>query len=91
MWHVVKHPLERADGPCHEALLRAPAAMLTEITDHAEQYSPDDNRFDLRQFLYPTWFDFKVIEKRIVTMGEVEQRGRKILRCCRRGDLEMGG
>lgn len=20
---------------------------------HAEQYSPDDNRFDLRQFLYP--------------------------------------
>lgn len=21
---------------------------------HAESYSPDDNRFDLRQFLYPT-------------------------------------
>jgi len=22
---------------------------------HAEMYSPDDNRFDLRQFLYPLW------------------------------------
>jgi NAD+ synthase (glutamine-hydrolysing) len=22
---------------------------------HAESYSPDDNRFDLRQFLYPPW------------------------------------
>ena len=22
---------------------------------HAEAYSPDDNRFDLRQFLYPSW------------------------------------
>ena len=22
---------------------------------HAEEYSPDDNRFDLRQFLYPNW------------------------------------
>lgn len=22
---------------------------------HAEQYSPDDNRYDLRQFLYPRW------------------------------------
>ncbi|CAM9737959.1 unnamed protein product [Chrysoparadoxa australica] len=30
---------------------------LTTLTPsyHAEQYSPDDNRFDLRQFLYPRW------------------------------------
>ena len=29
---------------------------LTTLTPsyHAEAYSPDDNRFDLRQFLYPT-------------------------------------
>ncbi|KIP02994.1 hypothetical protein PHLGIDRAFT_26333 [Phlebiopsis gigantea 11061_1 CR5-6] len=31
---------------------------------HAEQYSPDDNRFDLRQFLYPSRFpwQFKKID-----------------------------
>jgi len=30
---------------------------LTTLTPayHAEGYSPDDNRFDLRQFLYPNW------------------------------------
>jgi len=30
---------------------------LTTLTPayHAEGYSPDDNRFDLRQFLYPSW------------------------------------
>jgi NAD+ synthase (glutamine-hydrolysing) len=44
--------------------------MLTDVTDHAEQYSPDDNRFDLRPFLYPSWFGFKAIEKRIAAMGE---------------------
>lgn len=38
--------------------------------DHAEQYSPDDNRFDLRPFLYPSWFGFKAIEKKLATMGE---------------------
>ena len=32
---------------------------------HAEAYSPDDNRFDLRQFLYnSTWsWQFKKIDK----------------------------
>lgn len=30
---------------------------------HAEAYSPDDNRFDLRQFLYPKWTrQFAVID-----------------------------
>ena len=44
--------------------------LLTEGPDHAEQYSPDDNRFDLRPFLYPSWFGFKVIEEKIAAMGE---------------------
>ena len=31
---------------------------------HAEQYSPDDNRFDLRPFLYPRWQrQFQEIDK----------------------------
>ena len=43
---------------------------------HAEQYSPDDNRFDLRPFLYPGWdWAYKKIEKAISAMGE---RGTKI-------------
>jgi hypothetical protein len=48
---------------------------LTRNLDHAEQYSPDDNRFDLRPFLYPSWFGFQAIEKRIAAMGEA---GRKV-------------
>ena len=45
---------------------------MTTITPayHAEQYSPDDNRFDLRPFLYPSWFGFQAIEKKIAAMGE---------------------
>ena len=31
---------------------------------HAENYSPDDNRYDLRQFLYPDWSrQFAVIDR----------------------------
>ncbi|RDW87313.1 glutamine-dependent NAD(+) synthetase-like protein [Coleophoma crateriformis] len=38
---------------------------------HAEQYSPDDNRFDLRPFLYPGWdWAWRKIEKSISNMGE---------------------
>ncbi|KAI9768006.1 MAG: glutamine-dependent NAD(+) synthetase [Geoglossum simile] len=37
---------------------------------HAEAYSPDDNRFDLRPFLYPGFeHAYKKIEKRIAAMG----------------------
>lgn len=43
---------------------------LIERTDHAEQYSPDDNRYDLRPFLYPSWFGFKAIEKKLGAMGD---------------------
>ena len=38
---------------------------------HAEAYSPDDNRFDLRPFLYPTrWIrQFRVIDQLVSSMG----------------------
>lgn len=41
---------------------------------HAEGYSPDDNRFDLRQFLYNTkWTrQFAVIDKEVIGMEEEE-------------------
>ncbi|KAJ4295491.1 glutamine-dependent NAD(+) synthetase [Kalmusia sp. IMI 367209] len=41
---------------------------------HAEAYSPDDNRFDLRPFLYPPFyesFSFKLIDRRV---EELEKR-----------------
>ena len=45
---------------------------MTTVTPayHAEQYSPDDNRFDLRPFLYPSFdFAYRKIEKAIKAMG----------------------
>ena len=37
---------------------------------HAEAYSPDDNRFDLRPFLYPSFdFAYRKIERAIAAMG----------------------
>ncbi|KAF7918468.1 uncharacterized protein EAE98_009711 [Botrytis deweyae] len=37
---------------------------------HAEQYSPDDNRYDLRPFLYPGFsFAYRKIEKALSAMG----------------------
>ncbi len=43
---------------------------LTTLTPayHAESYSPDDNRFDLRQFLYPDW------SRQFETMDEMASR-----------------
>ncbi|MEM9775942.1 MAG: hypothetical protein AAF902_15305, partial [Chloroflexota bacterium] len=41
---------------------------------HAESYSPDDNRFDLRQFLYNvrwTW-QFRQIDKSVERMGKIK-------------------
>jgi NAD+ synthase (glutamine-hydrolysing) len=36
-----------------------------------ENYGTDDNRFDLRPFLYPGWdWAWKKIERRIAAMGE---------------------
>ncbi|KAI5926263.1 glutamine-dependent NAD(+) synthetase with GAT domain-containing protein [Camillea tinctor] len=43
---------------------------------HAESYSPDDHRFDLRPFLYPPGFEswsFKKIDERVLAL---EKRGR---------------
>lgn len=41
---------------------------------HAEQYSPDDNRFDLRQFLYPvSWPRQFATMDRLV--NQIERRG----------------
>ncbi|KAH8685499.1 glutamine-dependent NAD(+) synthetase-like protein [Tricladium varicosporioides] len=38
---------------------------------HAEQYSPDDNRFDMRPFLYPSFdWAWRKIERSIEGMGE---------------------
>lgn len=38
---------------------------------HAENYGTDDNRFDLRPFLYPGWdWAWKKIERSIAAMGE---------------------
>lgn len=39
-------------------------------TYHAESYSPDDNRFDLRQFLYPNWaWQFRKIDNIVTTLS----------------------
>ncbi|KAH9839955.1 glutamine-dependent NAD synthetase with GAT domain-containing protein [Rhodofomes roseus] len=42
---------------------------------HAEQYSPDDNRFDLRPFLYPSRFpwQFKKIDEVAATLRDKSQ------------------
>ena len=44
----VKHFFKRYGQHRHKLTTLTPAY-------HAESYSPDDNRFDLRQFLYPRW------------------------------------
>ena len=43
---------------------------------HAESYSPDDNRFDLRPFLYNTaWdFQFEKIDQKLKRFEEEHQR-----------------
>ncbi len=44
---------------------------------HAENYSPEDNRFDLRPFLYPASFtrQFKAIDDACEKLLWVEQKG----------------
>ena len=70
---------------------------------HAENYSPDDNRFDLRPFLYPSWSrQFQAIdrqvkeeEERVQEEGSVpwgkgnssEEEGRKIINGKREEEL----
>lgn len=41
---------------------------------HAETYSPDDNRYDHRQILYPSWTeDFALIDKMVMAIGRENQ------------------
>ena len=45
---------------------------MTVITPayHAESYSPDDNRYDLRPFLYPNWaLQFRCIDSAVETLN----------------------
>ena len=53
------------------AINRHKATVLTPAY-HAESYSPDDNRFDLRQFLYNTrWtWQFRRIDERVAELGK---------------------
>jgi len=47
---------------------------------HAEGYSPDDNRFDLRPFLYPPFYQsysFKLIDKRVKELEGKAEGGRR--------------
>ncbi|GAA5905929.1 glutamine-dependent NAD(+) synthetase [Sporobolomyces salmoneus] len=42
---------------------------------HAEAYSPDDNRFDLRPFLYPKWnWQFRTIDEAAKKMPDRSQK-----------------
>lgn len=44
---------------------------------HAESYSPDDHRFDLRPFLYPPGFEswsFKKIDERVEALEQRQKR-----------------
>lgn len=61
------------------ALNRHKATVLTPAY-HAESYSPDDNRFDLRQFLYNvrwTW-QFRRIDQRVSQMEEQRQQSDRV-------------
>jgi NAD+ synthase (glutamine-hydrolysing) len=56
------------------AINRHKATVLTPAY-HAESYSPDDNRFDLRQFLYNArWsWQFRRIDQMVAAMEEEDQ------------------
>ncbi len=42
---------------------------------HAENYSPDDNRFDHRQFLYPNWKrQFETIDALVARDDELRRK-----------------
>lgn len=47
---------------------------------HAETYSPDDNRFDMRPFLYPPFYEswsFKKIDEAVERIEKAEQERKK--------------
>lgn len=69
MWRGMHSPLEIATKVKHFFWAYGiNRHKMTTITPsyHAENYSPDDNRFDLRQFLYPNWsLQFRCIDEQV--------------------------
>ena len=58
----VKHFFRQYGRNRHKSTVLTPAY-------HAESYSPDDNRYDLRQFLYPDWGrQFGVIDEMVAQL-----------------------
>ncbi|CAD7956750.1 unnamed protein product [Amoebophrya sp. A25] len=60
---------------------------------HAENYSPEDNRFDLRPFLYPATFSrqFRAIDDAVAALRHKEQRKTAEAREASRGTFVPGG
>ncbi|KAM3492019.1 hypothetical protein MY3957_004677 [Beauveria namnaoensis] len=49
---------------------------------HCNDYSPDDNRFDLRPFLYPSFWQswsFKRIDKELARIGKAREKTQSTL------------
>ncbi|KAM9554287.1 glutamine-dependent NAD(+) synthetase isoform 1-T1 [Guaruba guarouba] len=78
MWKEICTPREVASKVKHffrmYSLNRHKMTTLTP-SYHAENYSPDDNRFDLRPFLYnTTWsWQFRCIDKEVSKLGKKEE------------------
>ncbi|OAA62146.1 glutamine-dependent NAD synthetase [Cordyceps fumosorosea ARSEF 2679] len=63
----------------HKATTLTPASNLVFFLDlvHCNDYSPDDNRFDLRPFLYPSFWQswsFKRIDKELARIEKARQK-----------------
>ncbi|KFA65159.1 hypothetical protein S40285_06501 [Stachybotrys chlorohalonatus IBT 40285] len=62
----------------HYAITRHKATTLTPAL-HCNDYSPDDNRFDLRPFLYPSFWQswsFKRIDRELARIEEGREKAR---------------
>lgn len=74
-WGSLLSPAEVAKKVKHfwfmHAINRHKMTTLTPSV-HMESYSPDDNRFDLRPFLYPSRFDmqFRKIDDEVAAVEE---------------------
>ncbi|XP_076971513.1 glutamine-dependent NAD(+) synthetase isoform X1 [Tamandua tetradactyla] len=79
MWRDLYTPRQVAEKVkqffCKYSMNRHKMTTLTPAY-HAENYSPDDNRFDLRPFLYNTsWpWQFRCIENQVLRLEKTEQR-----------------
>lgn len=62
----------------HYHILNRHKATVATPAYHAESYSPDDHRFDMRPFLYPPAFEswsFKKIDERVAALEKAARRG----------------